>query len=176
MLQIGDLVEQLRDDILREVSLRLLLRQPGVVLGHELLRPLVVGVVEWPGVALLVDELLTIGQSLLKLNLLLAKLLDAVNLLVLLKFLGISLGLLSRSLLLFRVLDLKGPVGNLLLNGIELSLAFLCHGVTESIKTLLVLLSDLLDKRLSVNLAVHFFILLGIESLASRLFLDELPL
>ena len=91
MLQICDLVEQLRDDVLRELVLSLLLCKPGEVFSHQILQLLVVAVVKFPGVALLVDEFLTISQSLLKLDLLLAKHLDAVDLFVLLEFLSIQL-------------------------------------------------------------------------------------
>jgi len=67
LLQVGDLREQVSDNVFLEVFLLLLLVEPGEVLVLEqlLVLLLVVIVVERSGVALLVDELLALGQSLL---------------------------------------------------------------------------------------------------------------
>ena len=67
------------DDVLGEVIL-LLLGEPREVLVLQLqVVELLVEAVQWLGVALLVDQALTLSQSLLKLDFAHAKLLDAVN-------------------------------------------------------------------------------------------------
>jgi len=176
VLQIGDLVEQLRNDVLSKVVLRLLLVKPGEVFRLCVLQLLVPSVVEGSGVALLVDEALTFSQGLLKLDLLLAEILDAVNLPVLLEFRCISLALVFLSLLSLRLLYEGLPLFHLALNGIELSLTFLFHSTAESVETLLVLLSQLRHNLLCTHLVVPIKVLLMVNALASRLLLNELSL
>lgn len=72
VLELGNLVEQIGDDVLGKVALLLLFSEPREVLVLQLqLVELLIEAVERSGVALLVDELLTLGQSLLELDLLL---------------------------------------------------------------------------------------------------------
>lgn len=105
MLKLGDLVKKISDDVLGELAVSLLLVQPSevLILQLQIVKFLVIAV-EWLGVALLVDEALTLSKCLLKLALFDSEGLDAVDLLLLFStgFLGLAsffLGLCLSSLL-----------------------------------------------------------------------------
>jgi len=178
LLQVGDLGEQVPDDILLEVLLLLLLVEPGEVLVLEqlLVLLLVVVVVERSGVALLVDELLTLGQSLLELDLLLAKIPDAVDLPLFLLH-GCLLPLLFLfSLLAPGFVDFSLSVFHQGFNSVQLSLSLDCKGSIEVIETLLELLPDLLDLILRIDLAIRFSCIHPINALALSHTIGECPL
>ena len=86
LLELGDLAQQTRDDVLGELVILLLLIEPGEVLVlHLQVVELLVEAVERPRVALLVDEALALLQCFGELLLLGAKGPDPLTLLLLLE-------------------------------------------------------------------------------------------
>lgn len=84
MLKLSDLVQQICNDIFGKLAVSLLFVQPCKVLILQLqLVEFLVEAVEWLGVALLVDEALTLSKCLLKLALFDSEGLDTVDLLLL---------------------------------------------------------------------------------------------
>lgn len=145
VLKLCDLVKQSSHDILGElVLILLLLSEPGEVLILQLhLVELLVEAVERLRVALLVDETLALSKGALELQLARSKLLDTVDLLLLLETSLFGLASSSLFLLAFGLVDTCLPVFELLLDHVELTLSFLIHGSIQNNESLLVLILDL---------------------------------
>jgi len=147
VLELSDLVQQARDDVLRKFVILLLLAEPGEVLVLELkFVQLLVEAVEGPRIALLVDEALSLLQCLRQLLFLGAKALDMLDLLLLLEASGF---LLANSLLLFLApcFDyLSLTLFDLGLEFLELATLLFGHGVFMILCTLLILVENLLNE------------------------------
>ena len=175
MLEFSDLVEEIGDDVLGEVSLGLLLSEPGEVLVLQLqVVELLVEAVERLGVALLVDQALSFSKSRLEFSLAVAELLDTVNLLLFLEAGFLYLSSLSVSSFLASLFNLTLSLIELSLDGIELPLAFLFHGTTEGVKSLLILSSELFNELLRVDLMGGVLPFLVVDSVTTGLLLEEL--
>ncbi len=175
VLQLGDLAEETRDDILRNLILLLLLVEPGeiFVLLLQVIQLLVVAV-QRSRVALLVDQTLAFLQGLCQLLLLLEELFDPINLFSLGLFGSFFLALLLFFLLALGLLNLGLSLLHLGLKHVELAFTFLFHDSTKGVETLFVFVTELGNQLAGVHFVRRISFSLLVNAITPCLFLKKL--